>query len=81
MSDVKRVGQRIAAKHILFAVDACYSGFSVTRAVAPRVVDENYLRLVTRDPAVKEIPQQVQPSQVRKFKIKAKNSKNGWKNS
>lgn len=55
MSDVKRMRQRIAAKHILFAVDACYSGFSITRAIAPRVVDENYLNLVTQDPAVQVI--------------------------
>jgi uncharacterized caspase-like protein len=55
MSDVKRIGQRIAAKHILFAVDACYSGFSITRSVAPKVVDEEYLRLVTQDPAVQVI--------------------------
>jgi tetratricopeptide (TPR) repeat protein/uncharacterized caspase-like protein len=55
MSDVKRIGQRIAAKHILFVVDACYSGFAATRAVAPRVVDEAYLRLVTQAPAVQVI--------------------------
>lgn len=55
MADVKKMGQRIAAKHILFVVDACYSGFTITRAVAPRIVDEHYLSLVTKDPAVQVI--------------------------
>src|SRR5262245_22355701 len=52
MSDVRRIGQRIAAKHILFAVDACYSGFTVARARSPQRVDTNYLRLILQDPAV-----------------------------
>ncbi|RMF89016.1 MAG: hypothetical protein D6736_09135, partial [Nitrospinota bacterium] len=55
MTEVKRIGQRIAARHILFAVDACYSGFTVTRAVAPPLVDARYLALVARDPAVQVI--------------------------
>ena len=46
MSDVRRIGQRIAAKHILFAVDACYSGFTVAQARSPQRVDANYLRLI-----------------------------------
>lgn len=55
MADVKRMGSRIAAKHILFVVDACYSGFSVTRAVAPPRSDARYLRLATQEPAVQVI--------------------------
>jgi len=52
MSDVRRIGQRIAAKHILFAVDACYSGFTVAQARSPQRMDDNYLRLILQDPAV-----------------------------
>src|SRR5262245_35617984 len=55
MSDVRRIGQRIAAKHILFAVDARYSGFTVARARSPQRVDTNYLRLILQDPAVQVI--------------------------
>ena len=55
MSDVRRIGQRIAAKHILFAVDACYSGFTVAQARSPQRVDANYLRLILQDPAVQVI--------------------------
>jgi hypothetical protein len=55
MSDVRRIGQRIAAKHILFAVDACYSGFAVAQARSPQRVDINYLRLILQDPAVQVI--------------------------
>jgi Caspase domain/Bacterial SH3 domain len=55
MSDVRRIGQRIAAKHILFAVDACYSGFTVAQARSPQRVDTNYLRLILQDPAVQVI--------------------------
>lgn len=55
MSDVRRIGQRIAAKHILFAVDACYSGFAVAQARSPQRADTNYLRLILQDPAVQVI--------------------------
>ncbi|HEX9429563.1 MAG TPA: hypothetical protein VF944_04230, partial [Candidatus Bathyarchaeia archaeon] len=55
MSDVRRIGQRFAAKHILFAVDACYSGFAVAQARSPQRVDTNYLRLILQDPAVQVI--------------------------
>jgi hypothetical protein len=55
MSDVRRIGQRIAAKHVLFAVDACYSGFAVAQARSPQRVDTNYLRLILQDPAVQVI--------------------------
>jgi len=55
MSDVRRIGQRIAAKHILFAVEACYSGFTVAQARSPQRVDTNYLQLILQDPAVQVI--------------------------
>lgn len=48
MQQLKQIGQRIAAKHILIAVDACYGGFSLLRAQAPPVTDRRYLELVGR---------------------------------
>jgi uncharacterized caspase-like protein len=55
MEDVQRIARRIAAKHILFAVDACYSGFAITRDVPSAKVDALYLEAMTREPAVQII--------------------------
>ena len=35
MSALKQIGQRIPARHILVAVDACYGGYSLVRAQTP----------------------------------------------
>ena len=52
MEDVGRIARRIPAKHILFTVDACYSGFAITRDVPPAKVDVSYLEAMTKEPAV-----------------------------
>jgi hypothetical protein len=52
MQALKQIGQRIPAKHILVAVDACYSGFSLVRASPPATVDQRYLDLVLRSRAI-----------------------------
>jgi formylglycine-generating enzyme required for sulfatase activity len=46
MQQLKQIGQRIPAKHILIAVDACYGGYSLVRAQAPVLVDQRYLEMV-----------------------------------
>lgn len=33
MQDVKQIGQRVRAKHVLFVFDACFAGFAVTRDI------------------------------------------------
>lgn len=48
MQQLKQIGQRIAAKHILIAVDACYGGYSLVRAQAPPSADQRYLELVLK---------------------------------
>ncbi|HSF06187.1 MAG TPA: caspase family protein [Methylomirabilota bacterium] len=48
MQQLKQIGQRIAAKHILIAVDACYGGYSLVRAQAPPTTDQRYLELVLK---------------------------------
>jgi branched-chain amino acid transport system substrate-binding protein len=48
MQQLKQIGQRIPAKHILVAVDACYGGFSLVRSQAPALIDSRYLELVGR---------------------------------
>jgi len=55
MGDLQRIAQAIPAKHILFAVDACYSGFAISRDVPPTKVDAMYLEVVTKEPAVQII--------------------------
>jgi hypothetical protein len=48
MRDLKQMSQRIPAKQILIAVDACYGGYSLVRAQAPPVVAPGYLELLAR---------------------------------
>ena len=55
MEDIRKIARRIPAKHVLFAVDACYSGFTITRDVSPTKVDALYLESVTKEPAVQII--------------------------
>jgi len=55
MEELSRMARRIPAKHILFAVDACYSGFAITRDANPARVDAIYLEAVTEEPAVQII--------------------------
>ncbi len=55
MEDLKRIGRRLPAKHILFLVDACFSGFAVARATGPEPVTDHYLATVLREPVVQII--------------------------
>ncbi len=52
MEDMKRIGRRVKARHVLFVMDACFSGFSVTRDVAPRSIDDAFLASALREPVV-----------------------------
>jgi uncharacterized caspase-like protein len=55
MEDLRRIARRIPAKHVLFAVDACYSGFAITRDIPPTRVDAIYLEAMIKEPAVQII--------------------------
>lgn len=46
MQQLKHIGQRIPAKHILVAVDACYGGYSLVRSPSPPALDRRYLELI-----------------------------------
>ena len=52
MDDLKRVGQRVKAKHVLFIMDACFSGFAATRDGPPRDISEAYMAAALREPVV-----------------------------
>jgi formylglycine-generating enzyme len=55
MSALKQMGQRIPARHILVAVDACYGGYSLVRAQAPPVLDRRYLELLAQSRVIQVI--------------------------
>jgi hypothetical protein len=53
MDDVKRIAQRLRARHTFFAMDACFSGFALARdAGAPKGTSDEYLDAALREPAV-----------------------------
>ena len=52
MDDLKRIGQRVKAKHVLFVMDACFSGFALTRDIAPQSTTDEYLAAALREPVV-----------------------------
>lgn len=53
MEDLRRIGTRIAAKHILFVVDACHSGFSVTRGdLVVTSLPPDWFQVATRESVV-----------------------------
>jgi uncharacterized caspase-like protein len=51
MEDIKRIGQRVHARHVLFAVDACFSGFALTRNTGSKSADV-YLAALMKEPVV-----------------------------
>jgi uncharacterized caspase-like protein len=55
MDELRRVSQRLRAKHYLFVVDACFSGFAVTRDASPTKVSDEYLVSALREPVVQVI--------------------------
>jgi formylglycine-generating enzyme required for sulfatase activity len=52
MEDMKRIGKRVRAKHVLFVMDACFSGFSLTRDLTPRSTTDAYLASAMKEPVV-----------------------------
>lgn len=55
MDDLRKIARRIPAKHILFTVDSCYSGFAISRAAGEMKFDARYLESVTKEPATQII--------------------------
>jgi len=52
MDEMKRIGQRVRAKHVFFAIDACFSGFALTRDILPQSSTDEYLSAALREPVV-----------------------------
>lgn len=55
MEDVGRIGQRLKAKHVLFVIDACFSGFALTRDPDLDRVTDHFLASALREPVVQVI--------------------------
>ncbi|MBI4233122.1 MAG: SUMF1/EgtB/PvdO family nonheme iron enzyme [Chloroflexi bacterium] len=51
MTSVRQFSERLAAKHVFYAIDACYSGLAFMRAGELDNQDQQYLRKVARFPA------------------------------
>jgi len=52
MDEVRKMGRRVSAKHILFAIDSCFSGFAVTRDIVPEAVRDADLAASLQEPVV-----------------------------
>ena len=51
MTSVRQFSQRMAAKHVFYAIDACYSGLALMRSGALDTKDRQYLQKVARFPS------------------------------
>ena len=51
MTTVRQFSERMAAKHVFYAIDACYSGLALVRAGELNPKDRQYLQKVARFPA------------------------------
>ncbi len=52
MDTVRDLSNRMTAKHVLYAIDACYSGLALTRGISIPPKTSGYLRKVTKMRAV-----------------------------
>ena len=52
METVRHLSKRMTAKHVLYAIDACYSGLALSRGIAVHSQGDDYLRKLTSLPAV-----------------------------
>ncbi len=55
MDEIQRISQRLPAKHYLFVMDACFSGFAATREASPASTSDEYLAAALREPVVQVI--------------------------
>jgi uncharacterized caspase-like protein len=52
MDEVRRIGRRISAKHVLFAIDSCFSGFALTRDITPEAARSIEVGVLLQEPVV-----------------------------
>ncbi|MEX0736568.1 MAG: PEGA domain-containing protein [Bacteroidota bacterium] len=64
MDEVKRLAERVAAKHVLFLVDACYGGLSAVTSRSLSKETERYLQKITGAEAIQIITAGTRDEQV-----------------
>lgn len=64
MDEVKRLAERVAAKHVLFLVDACYGGLSAVTSRSLSRETERYLQKITGAEAIQIITAGTRDEQV-----------------
>ncbi len=52
MDEVRKLGKRVNAKHVFFAIDTCFSGFALTRDVGVEVMPDAELAAAMEEPVV-----------------------------
>jgi hypothetical protein len=52
MDEVRKMGKRVNARHIFFAIDSCFSGFALTRDITPEAVQDADLLAALQEPVV-----------------------------
>lgn len=52
MDEVRRMGKRVNAKHVFFAIDACFSGFALTRDIGVEATSDAELAAAMEEPVV-----------------------------
>lgn len=52
MDEIRKMGKRVPAKHIFFAIDSCFSGFAISRDITPESVNEPEIAAALEEPVV-----------------------------
>ena len=52
MDEIRTMGKRVSAKHIFFAIDACFSGFAATRDITAQGLTEIEIASALAEPVV-----------------------------
>ena len=52
MDEIRKMGRRVSARHIFFAIDSCFSGFAISRDIRPEAVSDQRIAAALDEPVV-----------------------------
>ncbi|PYO02356.1 MAG: hypothetical protein DMD89_04380, partial [Candidatus Rokuibacteriota bacterium] len=52
MDEIRKMGKRVNARHVFFAIDSCFSGFALTRDITPEIVTDLEIASALEEPVV-----------------------------
>lgn len=52
MDEIRKMGRRVSARHIFFAIDSCFSGFAMTRDIRPEAIPAQRVAAALEEPVV-----------------------------